>query len=162
MWLWIIALILAIPTYGISIIVALVLTFLSAKKETERQIVASFLLNVAMASVIADEHRKKFRYRNSVFDNLSDSDFVILIQEIHRRLRVEIQAKIIGKYGKNINELIVNQRQGEAVINMMCNGVDLVLKMCEDNNNANIPGNYLLHEIATAIADKIYENYLRL
>lgn len=45
---------------------------------------------------------------------------------------------------------------------MMANGIGLALKMCEDNDSANIPGSYLLHEIATTIADKIYENYLRL
>lgn len=107
-----------------------------------------------------NKHREKYRY--SVFDNLSDNDFMALIQEIHRRLRVEVQAKLIGKYGKGINELIINQRQDEAGINMMANGIGLALKICEDNDSANIPGNYLLHEIATTIADKIYENYLRL
>lgn len=44
-----------------------------------------------------------------------------LIQEIHRRLRIEVQAKLVGKYGKGINEIILNQRQDEAGINMMAN-----------------------------------------
>ena len=147
-WLWVIALLLAIPTY------------LSAKKQVETQIIYSLILNAYFASIIMNKHREKYRY--SVFDNLSDNDFMALIQEIHRRLRIEVQAKLVGKYGKGINEIILNQRQDEAGINMMANGIGLVLKMCEDNDSANIPGNYLLHEIATTIADKIYENYLRL
>lgn len=36
-WLWVIALLLAIPTYGISIVVALVLTYLSAKNKLKRK-----------------------------------------------------------------------------------------------------------------------------
>lgn len=147
-WLWVIALLLAIPTY------------LIAKKQVETQIISSLILNAYFASIIMNKHREKYRY--SVFDNLSDNDFMALIQEIHRRLRIEVQAKLVGKYGKGINEIILNQRQDEAGINMMANGIGLVLKMCEDNDSANIPGSYLLHEIATTIADKIYENYLRL
>lgn len=130
-WLWILALALAIPTYGISIVVAFILSCFIGQNTAERNNEIRMFKDDVVSIVVARHQRNyKYGYFSNVMNDISLSNYVRSIFDIlwaRTQRELDTASARLG-YKLEIKRLLYNQKYRSFYIDVICD----ILKRCEN------------------------------